>query len=176
MKRILLMILCMLMMAGCSDNDPEINNGGQIMHIDNVNSVTDAFDLVGKSIEEMEIKKENLEDGMFIRLNVDFDGLKQDVNLTVASYKDYVITDIWFTSHKSWDEASEYFRSLYGEPYYVYEEPYVESNGGVTFHEYYWTGKGSLEMSQGEKYNFISVRYELSEKPAEIVEREETEH
>ena len=175
MKRILLVILCVLMIAGCSPDDADIDddNGGSMMHIEGVKSLTDAFELVGKSIDELGIKKEELDSGMYIRLNVDFDGLKQDIMLTAASYRDYVIIDLWFTSHKSWDDATAYCRSLYGEPYHVYEEPYVASKGGVTFYEYYWTGKGSLEISKGEQHNFISIRYELSEKPAEIVKREE---
>lgn len=143
-----------------------------------VREITDTFAWVGKTAAEIGIGQESIDRYGNVYFSCDLFG--HDVSGTAYRMTDFadperpervyqiiVIDDI---SEMQTTEAA--LSSRFGDPYYTYEEPYVESNGGTTFYQYYWTGEGTVCLSNGAKNSFYTFTYSVPDEiPEEIAKR-----
>ena len=139
--------------------------------------IADTFAWIGKTASEIGAGQQNTEYGS-IAFTCDLFG--HTVNGTAfletawdePGYPSRVYR-IWLTddiANMANTEAA--LSERYGEPYGTFEEPYVESNGGVTFYRYTWTGVGNVLVKNGQKNTFYELSYSVpDEVPAEIRKR-----
>ncbi len=168
-KRFFLILLVMILMARCSDNE----TGDPKVKILTFDSVQEVFALVGKTIDEIGIRKEELDNDMYVIIEFDFLGNRETARALVDNRNDHTLISIRFSCDKRYEDVLEYFSDLYGSPYMKGEDPYVASKGGAVCWQRYWTGEGVVEISKGEKDSFFVCEYRLSEKPAEVTGQEE---
>ena len=146
-----------------------------------VKSVWETLQWAGRRLDELKLG------GAVVRnsVGIDFSGDWYGHEVKGTAYvmknfkspeKEEFVQEIFFTDDlKYYDVMMKDLEKRFGKPYISAEEPYVESNGGCVQHDYYWTGKGSIHISVGQKHDFYAFRYHLSEKPKEIKERREAE-
>jgi hypothetical protein len=143
-----------------------------------VREVTDTFAWIGQTPDALGIGQSSLDDYGHITFTGDLFG--HTVTGTAYTETDFSdperserVREIWLTdtiSEMQTTEAALFAR--FGDPYATYEEPYVESNGGVTFHRYYWTGEGVVKLSNGAKNSYYTFSYSVpDEVPEEIRKR-----
>lgn len=139
--------------------------------------ITDTFAWIGRTPEEIGAGAENMEYGS-IAFTCDLFG--HTVNGTAFTQTDWNdpnlaqrVYRIWLTDDISAMANTEaVLLDRYGEPYGTFEEPYVESNGGVTFYRYTWTGEGVVLVKNGQKNTFYEFNYEVPEEiPAAVQKR-----
>ena len=140
--------------------------------------ITDTFAWIGHTAAELGIGPENDDGYGNIAFTADLFG--HTVNGTAYLMTDFSdperkehVYEIWLTDRISEMQTTEAALSArYVDPYATYEEPYVESNGGVTYHQYYWTGEGVVTLSNGAKNDFYEFSYSVPEEiPEEIAKR-----
>jgi hypothetical protein len=143
-----------------------------------VNEVTDTFAWIGKTAKELDV------DGTYFDHsgNIAFSGDLFGHTVTGTAYllTDYEdpdraqrVSEIWLTDGIENMQVTESALEVrYGEPYAEGEEPYVESNGGTTFWQNYWTGEGVVSLSNGAKNDYYVFSYAVpKEVPEEIANR-----
>ena len=139
-----------------------------------VKNVWETLKWVGRRPEELKLAEAVASGNIGIDFSGDWYG--HEVKGTAYVKKNYsspqresVVYEIFFTDDlQYYDAMIRDIEKRYGKPYTQAEEPYVESNGGCVQHDYYWTGKGSIHISAGQKNDFYVFRYHLSEKPKEV--------
>lgn len=178
-KQWLFLIPIIFLSAGCirpaerpSDTDhidPAVREDSFVLSFE---SLPDALELSGKTLSEAGLSKDDLTDGIYLLIETVFLNEKQEIRGYMGSGKDERIGELTFTCKKPLEDAQSYFTELYGEPYHTEIEPYVKSNGGSVYHEYYWTGEGILILSKADQYGFFEVRYQDADRPEEAVSHE----
>ena len=175
MKRYLVLIPAVFLMAGCirpeekpsgtDQTDTAVQETAAVLSFDDLQ---DALELSGKTLTEAGLTKEDLMDGIYLPIDAVFLDQKVEIRGYMGSGKDERIGELTFTCKKPLEEAQSYFTERYGEPYHTELEPYVKSNGGSVYHEYYWTGEGILILSKADQYGFFEVRYQDADTPEEL--------
>lgn len=139
-------------------------------------SVIDTFAWCGKTTESLGIGSEHINTLGQVEFTTDLFGhTVTGIAYTLPDYSDSArsssIYQIWLTDEiGSVQTALDGLNALYGEPYETYEEPYVASNGGVTFHYRYWTGEGTVALSYGANNDFYVFRYQASDEVPENIQ------
>ena len=181
-KRITIMLA--LLLCACTANaqepakEPEPAATERITEPYAAKEVTDTFAWIGRTAAEVGIGQESIDGYGNIVFTADLFG--HTVTGTAYLMTDFSdpdrvdrVHEIWLTDGISEMQTTEAALSArFGDPYAAYEEPYVESNGGVTYHQYYWTGEGVVALSNGAKNDFYEFSYSVPEEiPAEIAKR-----
>ena len=157
-----------------SVQEPEPEQVDPVVVPFSVAEVTDTFAWIGKTPDALGIGGNSMDDYGHITFTGDLFGHTvtgtayletdfSDPELT-EHVKEIFLTDA--VSEMQTTEAALFAR--FGDPYATDEEPYVESNGGVVYYQYYWTGEGVVTLSNGAKNNYYTFRYSV---PKEIPEK-----
>lgn len=184
MRRWIALILLLLLCACTADApeiEPELPEATELPAVPfAVSDATETFSWIGKTVEELKIGDAHLSDSGDILFSGDLFG--HEVRGTAYLLTDWDdparakrVNEIWLTDAIAEMPTVESALSVrYGEPYATDVEPYVESNGGETYRQYYWTGEGVIELSNGAKNDFYVFTYSVpKDVPREVEQRTE---
>ena len=149
------------------NNDPDIKIEEKKRYA--VEDLLQTFDWMDRRPEEVGVDEEYLGDvGMDIEGKLFGAPADGSITFDLRNHEEKLFQQLVlyiYCDDLSFSDCIDRLKKLYGEPYSQGEEPYVQANGGAVEWFRFYTGKGQLEISKGEKFNFYTIRYQNGEAP-----------
>lgn len=161
MRRILLIIMAIALvfsLVSCASSPAASDT--KIYELDDI---TDSYAWLGRTPDEAGVPEEYVDD-----IRVGISGKLYGEDADGSAYLNTYDSDEPFFS-----EVNIYcsdldtmvmidkLKELYGRPYAEGEEPYVESNGGSVMWKSFFTGDGTVTISQGQENDWFQLEYSL---------------
>lgn len=164
MKKILILFLVLFMTSAC-DIDIMTDEKQACVFED----LAQVFDLMGKSAKEAGIDEKYLDDtGFSIKGKLFGAEAEGSITFDLRDHSDKILHHALIFIDEvnlSFQDCLKHLEEEYGEAFDQGEEPYVEANGGAVEWYRFYTGKGEIHISKGEKHDFYTIRYENSAPP-----------
>ena len=157
------------MTAACNtmnnDTDIKIEENKKLF----IEDLSETFEWMSKSAEEVGISDEYLGD-IGIEIEGKLFGAPADGSITydLTDRDSRILHDVHlyvYCDDLSFTDCLKHLEEKYGEAYSSGEEPYVEANGGAVEWYRFYTGKGRVHISKGDKHDFYQISYQNAEAP-----------